>query len=172
MTRLAAIGITALLCLGLSTSLCQAKIVKRKSIAGVAINDSKKDVQKRLGKPSSTTCNHISKKECGPLFWDYSKRGLTVAFAKGKVVHVFTDSASQRTSDGIGPGVKQKHVAKLYPGCAQADYCFLHSGQKASQTLPKAGQRYTLVQFRNQRVDYVIVGRRDDKYDGCAFGCG
>jgi hypothetical protein len=164
MTKLAVAGSIALLCCALYAGVSSAKIVAGKSVAGVSVGDSSASVRKRLGKPTEQSPG-------SPAFYSYKSRGLVVAFVGGKVIHIFTDSKHQRTSDGVGPGVTRAAVQKRYPSCGKgfANYCFLPSG-KTKQ--PQPGKRYTFVSFTGKRVDSMIVGRWDPKNDECALGCG
>src|ERR1700712_4845073 len=78
-----------------------AKIVPGVSIAGVAIGDTRADADRVLGKSTN--------KQTGEAGYsvDYATGRMTVNFVikTGIVFGMTTESTSQRTADGIGPGV-------------------------------------------------------------------
>lgn len=85
------------------------------SIAGVHVEDTQKDVEDKLGKPSYSGATDGPFD--GPLIeYKYSTNGLNIVFNNGKVVAVNSSSSNggYRTVDGIGVGDSAQKLTQVY----------------------------------------------------------
>jgi hypothetical protein len=81
------------------------RIVVGEGMAGVRLGESKQSVAAVLGKPNAIV----------PPYWDYN-RGLEgrVAVEHNRVTDIWTRSPTQRTANGVGPGVSMPSLRRAY----------------------------------------------------------
>jgi len=173
MSRLLAIVVAATFVFATSSS-AEARIVPKKSIAGIRIGVKRAKVIERLGQPSSIdTCPGCG---AGPgvrngKLLRYKHKKIEVLLIRRRVAEISTTSWHQRTAAGIGRGSKRARVEAKYGQChgGGSYQCFL------GKTPENDGDRYTGVLFnQHNRVVRVAVGRFDaDADEFCyLFGCG
>jgi len=90
-----------------------ASVVPQRSLAGIEIDMSQRDVKLRLGTPDRV--RHVEEFGFGDSRRHrYRARGLTVTIASDRhtVVSVFTRSAADRTRTGVGVGSTEKEMRR------------------------------------------------------------
>ena len=115
MARAAALAVVVLL--GLSALPARAgngSIKLKRSIAGVALDDTEYEVRSRHGEPSRTEPSDL---HFGWTRWIYSARRLSVTFTSaGRVWDVRTTAGRDRTRRGVGVGSSERTVRRKVPG--------------------------------------------------------
>ena len=85
-------------------------IVPKRSIAGVRLRDSARDVVARLGKPASTASSRL---HGGWVEWRYRRPRLRVTLDDRQLVwSVRTDSRAHRSAMGVGVGTRERALRK------------------------------------------------------------
>ncbi len=142
--RLASVALAALVLMAVAATPAGATIVPAKSIAGVFIGETEKQVLDDLGTPKGRVeVDSESKK----LTWDDQR--LTVLVVSGRVWSVRTKARSQRTSTGLGRGTSLTTLERALTG----ERCF---GQTCSVS---KGNRVTLYWLKRGKVVAVEVSR-------------
>lgn len=128
----------------LLTSTASAGIVPGRSIAGVKVGDSKAQVRKVLGKPSS-----VKRYGGSAAIWRYRGplRGYLLLDKPHGVALITTRSRKQRTRTGVGPGVSYAKTIKKYPKAR----C---SGGTSG---PKSRTCRLITKFRGRRVATYFI---------------
>jgi hypothetical protein len=130
----------------------QARIVVNRSVAGIELGMTAREVVARLGRPTLSTA------ERGARNLVYRRRGLVVTLSHSRVVIVATRSRGERTRDGVGVGVGssvrsvRRRVAGVRCG-EKASVAFCRTGSS------RAGRRSTTFQIESRRVVTVTVAR-------------
>lgn len=136
-----------------------AEIFVGRGVGGVQLFETQSQLLKTAGKPSEADNYPAGHGQPASTVWYYFKLGAVVGFSRGRVNDVYTASASEKTSKGVGPHSSLAEVRKAYPhikcshwsggpggGTAQSQICSLktHShGHTVTTTFefidPKAG---------------------------------
>ena len=142
--RLTSVALAALVLTALAATPAGAAIVPAKSIAGVYIGETEKQVLDDLGTPKGRVQVDSESKK---LTWDEQR--LTVLIVSGRVWSVRTKARSQRTSNGLGRGTSVTTLKRVLSGerCS-SDTCTVFKGN-----------RYTLYWLERGKVIAVEVSR-------------
>ena len=120
-----------------------------KGIAGINLGMSEAKVDKLLGPPSKVG------EESGTVRHDYAKKKLGVLIYKGKVVRVRTTSRSEKTTAGLGPGVKESIVRRRLRG----EQCTsVYGTRMCTVDGHKSGLAFVFRRGRVKYVDLVVFG--------------
>ncbi|MEA2233413.1 MAG: hypothetical protein QOD83_3229 [Solirubrobacteraceae bacterium] len=127
-----------------------ARITVNRSVDGIGLGMTAKEVRARLGKPSLDAVSE------GARNYVYRRRALVVSLVGSRVVIVSTRNARQRTAGGIGVGSTDADVRGGVRGArcgATADVQFCRVGSI------RPGRRSTTFQIQQGRVVTVTVAR-------------
>jgi hypothetical protein len=118
-----------------------------RSMAGVKLGMSKKEVRDRLGAPV--------KKTLGPNFvnWRYERPRITVTF-KPRAVTLFTRSRGQRGPRGIGVGTREQRLRSVLKRLR----CRNFEGNRLCMVGSfKTGRRSTVFEMRRGKVRSITI---------------
>jgi hypothetical protein len=82
---------------------------------GVQLFETESQLLKTAGKPSEADNYPAGHGRPACTVWYYFKLGAVVGFSHGQVNDVYTASASEKTSRGVGPHSSLAQVRKAYP---------------------------------------------------------
>jgi hypothetical protein len=112
--RRVAAAVCCLLALG-GAATASARIVPQRSIKGVRLASSERDVRKRLGRPAHTVTRKYELMGKARLL-DYGNTSILVRAASSRVVSITTTSRRERTSRGVGVGSTRAAVRSKVRG--------------------------------------------------------
>jgi hypothetical protein len=144
-------------------------------IPGASVGDSEAFVKSHLGKPGAVyQTNCTTPKKCDQE-WAYPNTKRYVEFHHDTVLFVIFNSPKDVLTDGIGVGVSRSKVQRAYSHCpTKYSYCFLRSD--GTRKDPKVGKKFTYARLSGtthaEKVDAVIVGVWEPRYEDCMLGCG
>jgi hypothetical protein len=125
-----------------------AEVVPQKSIAGVSLGMSQKQVRVGLGKPNWVK---RSKNEFGP-YAEFHYRRLVVSFqGLGSATNIASTRRSERLANGIGIGSTKAAVKKHVRGVS-CSTLLCHVGRY------RPGKRVTTFRLKKNRVVEIDVG--------------
>ena len=149
--KLMSAALAALVLMALAATPAGATIVPAKSIAGVFIGETEKQVLDDLGVPKGRVeVDSESKK----LTWDDQR--LTVLIVSGRVWSVRTKARSQRTSNGLGRGTSLTTLKRTLSGerCS-SDSCSVFKGSRFTLYWLKRGEVFAVeVSRANQAIPF------------------
>ena len=108
MTVGTAVLVAVLVSLALAAS-AEARFVVNKSMAGVKLGQTGKQVRARLGKPDEVTRHGRTRNLV------YRSRKMFVTLVGGKVHILSTDGRGQRGRSGIGVGTRERRLERVLP---------------------------------------------------------
>ena len=125
-----------------------AKIVPKKSIAGIRLRMTDDEVHATVGEPTSRFRRRFGPSDEPFPAWRYASERLLIVFVDGKALFVETRSRRERTGRGIGPGSTRTALLRGHPAanCVSTRFCELGS---ATGVQPKP---YTGFRLRRGRV--------------------
>jgi hypothetical protein len=143
-------GASTLLAVLACAATAEARITVNRSVAGIGLGMTAKEVRARLGRPQLETVNG------GLRDLVYRDRRLVVTLLRSRVVIVSTRNRRERTSRGVGPGSTSSAAARRVPGArcgSKAGVAFCRVGST------RPGRRSTTLQIEAGRVLTVTVAR-------------
>jgi len=149
-TRHIIAGASTLMVVSALVPAAHARITVNRSVAGVGLGMTAKEVRARLGTPSLSTVSD------GARNLVYRGRSLVVTLIRARVVIVSTQSRREQTHGGVGVGSSESRVISRVSGArcgAKAGVRFCRVGSA------RRGRRSTTFQIEAGRVVTITIAR-------------
>jgi hypothetical protein len=149
-TKLIVAGAPALVIALACPCAAPARIAVNRSVGGIGLGMTAREVRARLGAPDLATVDGGSRE------YVYRDRALVVTLTRSRVAIVATRSRRERTPDGIGPGATTSALRRALP----AARCGRKAGVRFCRIGSiRPGQRSTTFQLEGELVVTVTVAR-------------
>gem|GEM_PF-3551146 len=128
----------------------EARIAVNRSVAGIGLGMTAREVRAQLGRPSLSTVSDAATNLV------YRKRSLVITLVGSRVVIVSTRSRRERTVRGIGVGSPSSTVVKRVRGVRCGDRAGVRFCRVGSA---RPGRRSTTFQLEGGKVVTVTIAR-------------